>query len=481
MIKFKIDKGMSYLVRSLAGVAAVLAAAWFVIANSALAAGGTGPGDALAPTGGYQTLAPGQDLWFRFDYGGDRSQITITLDSGDANQLSFALYLPDAIRAWQNGDTLKAIGTGAPDPNHALVWQGQFRINGTYYVVVHNASDTARSFQLNVQGDAVTTVYVPPAPTATPLPNPFAKTTSVGSVKGGKIAFQEASGGNIYVVNADGTNLQRVTFGLDPAFSPDGTKLAFARQGPVPGLFMANADGSNEQLVYGANEVRSPTWSPDGTRIAFSTLAGDKPSKEVCFRGRCFDREGTSVWKLKQYDLNTGKTVDIFTPPTGGQSPTYSADNNTIAFVGGEMGLMVTSSDNHFTPYVIAGDLRITSESYDPLHITAPVYSPDGTKLTFMVPQPPSWQIAVANADGSGVRGLTHLDVLDFVHPNNVAPTWAPDSSQILFLSNRNNGKWEFFAINADGTNERQVLKNVTDQLTLNYQYSAERVASWVK
>jgi Tol biopolymer transport system component len=61
---------------------------------------------------------------------------------------------------------------------------------------------------------------------------------------------------------------------------------------------------------------------------------------------------------------------------------------------------------------------------------------------------------------------------------NNVAPVWSPDGKEILFLSDRD-GKWEFFVINVDGSNLRQVLKNVTDTVSIQYGFSNERVMDW--
>ncbi len=48
-------------------------------AGAAQAAGGTGPGDALLPVGTPQTIAPHADQWYRFDYGGNGSQILATV------------------------------------------------------------------------------------------------------------------------------------------------------------------------------------------------------------------------------------------------------------------------------------------------------------------------------------------------------------------------------------------------------------------
>jgi len=88
------------------------------------------------------------------------------------------------------------------------------------------------------------------------------------------------------------------------------------------------------------------------------------------------------------------------------------------------------------------------------------------------------WEIVTMNANGSNAVGLTPADPLSFTAVNNVSPTWSPDSKQILFLSDRN-GKWEFFAVNADGSGLRQVLKSVSDTIPIRFNFANERVIDW--
>ena len=93
----------------------------------------------------------------------------------------------------------------------------------------------------------------------------------------GKIAFYSTRDGHheIYVIDPDGSNLMRLTFGdtdnLCPAWSPDGKIIAFLskRDGGNNEIYIMNADGSNQtRLTYTDFSEHHLSWSPDGTRIA---------------------------------------------------------------------------------------------------------------------------------------------------------------------------------------------------------------------
>jgi len=123
-----------------------------------------------------------------------------------------------------------------------------------------------------------------------------------------KIAFVSGEEGNedIYIINVDGTERVNLTnhpaVDFDPAWSPDGTEIAFASNrnmdniysnDPIRDLsfeiYIMNSDGTNvKRLTYsekkqttnqqsGPNSVRNtaPAWSPDGTKIAFSSSFHD--------------------------------------------------------------------------------------------------------------------------------------------------------------------------------------------------------------
>jgi hypothetical protein len=447
---------------------------------SAAFAAGSGAGDAVWADGTEQTVEPHSALWTRFDYDGNKRDVNVTLDANGAPNLRLAVYTPQAVEAFHNGEELEAVGFGSPVQHHDLGWSGQFNFPGTFYAVVYNDGDAPAAVRVLATGENTRTAEFVPAPKPTALPNPFPNNTPVGEGVPGKIAFLDAQGGSLYTVNGDGTNLQKVSFGMDPQWNHAGTQIAIARQGPVPGIFTINPDGSNERLLYNTTDPRSPDWSPDDSQLVFTRHTGTKGGGEVCFGSRCFTLPAQSHWKLGL--LNSGDAAYRDVPSTDHSfTPTWNpAEPTTIAYNDTALGIVKTSTEGNPDLVPFIGDLRPGVGSFDPLKILSPQYSPDGSKIVMMTAQPPVWQITIANADGSDRHLLTQMNFLDFTHANNVAPVWSPDGSKIMFMSDRN-GKWELFVMNPDGSNVEQVLKNVTDQIPLNYSFQGERMLSWTE
>ena len=143
-----------------------------------------------------------------------------------------------------------------------------------------------------------------------------------------KIAFQSsrdfgefAFKYNIYVMDANGKNLVRLTQGpasdVNPAWSPDGTQIAFAsnRDGDFE-IYVMNTDGANPvQLTEDPWATDwTPTWSPDGKRIAFSS---DRDGDDEIY---VMNPDGTDPIQL----THNLWEIDF--------SPVWSSDGKKIAF-----------------------------------------------------------------------------------------------------------------------------------------------------
>ena len=460
--------------RKILAIAMLFVTAALIAPSIIVAAPGGGPGEPMMITGNWQALAPKSSVWFYFDYTGDRSKIEATLENYGMPNVQMAIFTPEQAKNWQAEPTTKPVGIGT-EPSDAsamgiydLSWRGAFNFPGRFFVVVTNNNANAISFRLNVKGDAV---LLSPPPTPTPVPTPFMYTPPPAATIQGKLVFQDASGGDIYTVNGDGSNLKRIVSGIDPAWSPDGKQIAFTRWGGQSGVLVMNADGSNERaLVGGMNQPLSPQFSPDGKRIVFTRQTGGTLSdQQICFGPFCFTVPAAPRWKLGMVNLANNDFDDVRSTNFA-FAPSFNPDNSTIAFSDAQFGVMGTN---------ITGSEPWNLYKQNPA-VQSTRTSPDGNKIAFAVKQHDHWEIIVTNSDGGNPVAVTTANPLAFRAINNVAPIWSPDSKQVLFISDRN-GKWEFFIANADGSNVLQVLKSVTDNITIHFNFSNERMIDWTK
>ena len=135
----------------------------------------------------------------------------------------------------------------------------------------------------------------------------------------------------IYVMDADGGNPQNLTNDLNddrfPSWSPDGKRIVFSseRDGHFIGdfeitsseIYVMDADGGNQQrLTENRKNDWHPSWSPDGKRIAFSS---DRKGDFVNFEIYVMDDDGGNLQRP------TENRVDDW-------DPSWSADGKRIAF-----------------------------------------------------------------------------------------------------------------------------------------------------
>jgi len=193
------------------------------------------------------------------------------------------------------------------------------------------------------------------------------------------VAFSSTRDGQseIYRMRPDGMQVERLTDDpsedAEPAFSPDGRRLAFIsdRGDGAPRLYVMDADGSNVQAVSNApgTEHRSPEWSPDGTRLAV------------------------------QVTMEDGEYVYVANPAGGwgrvkaGTLPSWAPNGDDIYYTRNDSVLVTRSS---------TGSVRLVlSDGF------APRASPDGRWLAFLKGEWPTSALYVLDLETGLERRLT--------------------------------------------------------------------------
>lgn len=141
-----------------------LAALLLMLSVGAVAVSGAGTGPVGAPyvDNGVHTVIADSTTWYRFEYAGNHSQITIVLVDAKDKGLAFQVYPPTLLDEWWKHD---GIGMGSPKDND-LLWTGNAHEAGTWYVKVTNTNPAPVSFQLLVSGSKVSFSSILPAITS---------------------------------------------------------------------------------------------------------------------------------------------------------------------------------------------------------------------------------------------------------------------------------------------------------------------------
>ncbi len=384
------------------------------------------------------------------------------------------------------GDSVEVVGRNAAgDWLQIVYYNGRGELNGQRSWIAAAYADPVKNGEWRMKDEewrmeAVPEVSVPPPPPPTPTPPPTPVPTPELT---GKLVFHVCNGCDIYVINADGSGLRHLTDGMEPAWSPDGKKVAFARWRDPRGLYIIDEDGSNETLIFGWVAAKGPAWSPDGSRIAFTRWYGGRDEDtEMSFWGFHWTQPADHWWKLGIVRLEDLYFHDLRCYPHS-LSPTWSPDGSVIAY-DSDFGIHLTNEEG--TIGDVTDDRSLFAISTDGRDIS-PVWSPDGSRIAFGFSQHDHWEIYVMNADGSNRVRLTQEEPFAERPPNNVSPAWSPDGRHIAFFTDRN-GKWELYVMNADGSNQRPMFSmdeglqpSPLDGLPIEYGFVAERMVSWAE
>jgi TolB protein len=232
-------------------------------------------------------------------------------------------------------------------------------------------------------------------------------------------ALQGRGSKEIYLVDSDGENVQRVTsdgtLALTPTWSADGLRLAYTsyRSGP-PVLYERDLRTGQDRVISDREGINStPAYSPDGRLIAFGTsVAGNT---EVA----TYDRDRNCCLQQQTH----GRQFDSF-------NPTFSPDGRQLAFVSDRLG------QPHIYVMDLGGDARVVSEYVygSRAKNDAPDWSPRANQIVYQTElSPGNHQLMLADLDKGSRRVLTNQG-------NNETPSWAPDGRHVVFSSHDRDG-----------------------------------------
>jgi Tol biopolymer transport system component len=198
-----------------------------------------------------------------------------------------------------------------------------------------------------------------------------------------------------------------------PAFSPDGSLIAFHVSDAVGGIFVAGATGESVRRITGAGF--DPQWSPDGKRLAFATEEIADPASRL---------GDSTVYVVDAAGGTPRKAVD-----GDGVQPSWSPSGERIVYwsnTGGQRDIYTVAA---------AGGPRVPV-TLDPAIDWSPVWSPDGRSIYFSSDRGGAmnvWRIGVDQSSGR-VSGAPE-PVTAGVQASAALPRFSKDGSRLAFRS----------------------------------------------
>jgi Tol biopolymer transport system component len=272
------------------------------------------------------------------------------------------------------------------------------------------------------------------------------------SPDGSKIIFAnqnretaELYGFNIYVMNADGSQQRMLKGNVSgksfqyPSWSPDGQQIAYTEVTSEVVIKTMLADGTQDRTITTCDYFcTNPTWAPDGSNIIYLEYQDE------------WGKRGQAV--INRYDLITNEEITIFQVDIndyigGTDSASYSPDGNEIAFnIWDNTPVQGGASNAESTTYIID---KNGSNIRKIINAHTPSWSPDGSKLIFVMNTSNGEDLYISSKDGANLVRYTYGSYWSLENPS-----WSPDGSEIIFsagthLVTEENKQGEILVINA--------------------------------
>jgi RTX calcium-binding nonapeptide repeat (4 copies)/WD40-like Beta Propeller Repeat len=239
--------------------------------------------------------------------------------------------------------------------------------------------------------------------------------------RNGTILAGGGAKGKLYSISADGRR-RTVIHGIrtkgegSAAWSPDGTRLAFARYGGGISI----ADASSRHPIRVTARGLQPAWSPDGSQLVFT--------------------QGNSLYLVRADGRGLQRLF-------AGWNAQWSPDGSSIAFQlhdegsGGGDSVYVSALDGSQRLRLAAGVARACGPSPGLTHNQEPAWAPDGSRIAYSI-----WVFCGNNAYASisaiSPDGSQHWDLVEPQgYPGGAsAPVWSPDGRALAYFESYDDG-----------------------------------------
>ncbi len=289
------------------------------------------------------------------------------------------------------------------------------------------------------------------------------------------IAFvsDRAGAPRIYLASEDGASVRLLVAGGAPAWSWDGTRIAFSRLDEGQAIYVIDADGSNERLVaFG----RDPAWIPGDAELMYAAeggifaiaLAGPAQPRKLVDDDLALPRP--EWWVADTYD------------PGWLEAPAFSPDGSRVAFLradpfnwdwGAARNAYIVVADGS-EPRLLGGTCPIAPPGEGGLAcpVETAAWSPDGSSLavvTYVVDSESVRRRVIASfgsLDGE-LSGVSYYG--EYV----TGPQWSPDGSRITFsddpLGDSDDRGGRIFSLDVETGSVRQLIPDVVNAVRAGY------------